>query len=334
MPFVATTFPEFYLAAGVNRQAIDNGDFLVWERGMDIEPSVAVGEPDRWHFVTDSVGGSYRFRRVSIGIEDRPKETHTDSAIEIECLTGGTVGNNADFVQKHYDAHYGAGEAVSIAVGMQPITIPFHTVIIITQHFGPAGSPDVSFQLEPVYLIAPDGWHRIEYNFDMPSVEGKTFDPDGGDYVKVTLRKEAMATAEKVRITGVQMNLGGIALPFYSRGIVDETSRALAYRERVVGLDKGYLATGVMFAVDTAVFMFPLTYKINPSTDVYNTGMHTYELHVGGTVNDIDEMFVYATYPGMSFMTFKSTGLTRTIGEGCVLKTKVVGAGLDFGRDA
>ncbi len=333
MPFVATTFPEFYLATGVNRQAIDNGDFLVWQRGMDVEPTIYVGEPDRWHFGTDSTEGSFRFRRVSIGIEDRPKETHTDSAIEIECLDEGTLGFTADLRQKHYDAHYGAGEAVSVAVGIKPMMRDFVARFIMKQHFGPAGSPDVIIQDVLGHSVYKDQWSRLEYVFDMPSVEGKTFDPDGGDFIQTTVRLAAMLTGEKVRMTGVQMNLGGRVLPFYSRGVGEETTRALAHRERVVGLGIGYFATGVMVSPTSGLFMFPLTYKIIPSTDIFHTGMETFELHVGGTVNPITEISSFGTYPGMSFVRFRSAELTRTIGEGCVLNTKVAGAGLDFGRD-
>ncbi len=198
MPIVATTFPEFYLAQGANRQAIDNGDFLIWERGMDMEPSGGVGEPDRWHFACDSTGETIRLHKVSIGIEDRPKETHTDSAMEIECIAEGDVGFTADLSYKYYDAHYGAGEACSVAVGIKPLLRDFEARIIVKQDFGTGGSPDVFIDTGGQRLIA-NRWNRLEYVFDMPSVEGKTFGDNGLDHIKVIIRLPAMLTGRNRR---------------------------------------------------------------------------------------------------------------------------------------
>ncbi len=332
MPTVSATFPEIFLSHGANRQIIDNGDFLIWERGQGVQPSDSAGQPDRWAWYTDSVGAEIRLHGASIGLADRPKETHTERAMEVECETWGTAGTKSQMSQKYYDVRFGGGDVCSIALAVKPFDRDMPISIIIDQDFGVGGSPEVTTTLDP--QTAPAGkWSRLVWVFNLPSVAGKTLSSYQPNYLKIMIEFPPMTDTEKIRFTGVQFNTGGAALPFYSRGSMNELTKALAFREKVELEDNGDFAVGVMTTVDTGTCMFPLTYKVNGVRNVYNEGVDRFELHVGGTTNDLTNIYIGATFKGGCFMQFRSIGLSRTIGEGCLIKAKSGGAWIDFGQE-
>lgn len=236
MPNVTQQIPVSAFFSGKDRQAIDNGDFLVWSMPHPHELTQSGRVADRWFWVTDDGTFRIRFRPASTWSPSFkvPAEVGAD-ALLLTMQSGVADGTYRYLSQKIPNARWGEGKVVALAFwfwrgSWQDTAIESITIV---QHFGVGGSADVETELANYTLIKPLQWNRYEYAGILPSTAGKTF----GEGHHIELRIHFVATEDlwvnDSCIGGIQLNIGHRALPFVSKGYEAEKRTCEAYYERL-----------------------------------------------------------------------------------------------------
>lgn len=236
MPNVTQQIPVTAFYSGKDRQAIDNGDFLVWSMPYPHDLTASGRVADRWFWVTDDAAFDIRFRPASIwgNSFNVPAEVGAD-ALLLMMMSGRADGTYRYLSQKIPDARWGADKVVALSFWLWRGS--WHDTAIesitLVQNFGVGGSPDVETELANYTVIKPSVWNKYEYTGILPSTDGKTFGAGHHIELKIHFAVDGDEWVNDTCIGGIQLNIGHRALPFVSKGYEAEKRTCEAYYERI-----------------------------------------------------------------------------------------------------
>lgn len=244
MPSVIQQIPVSAFYSGKDRQAIDNGDFLVWSMPYPHDLRAPGRVADRWFWVTDDSTFRILFRPASKWSPafKVPAEVGGD-ALALTSMSGEADGTYRYLSQKIPDARWGAGKAVALSFWLWRASWRETVIgsIMIVQNFGVGGSPSVETELANYTVVKPRQWNKYEYVGILPSTDGKTFGEGHHLELRIHFVPEQFLLVNDTCIGGIQLNLGHRALPFVSKGYEAEKRTCEAYYERIRSVNGAWL---------------------------------------------------------------------------------------------
>lgn len=236
MPNVTQQIPVTAFYSGKDRQAIDNGDFLVWSIPNPHFLTASGRVADRWFWVTDDTTARIRFAPASKWSSsfEVPSEVGAD-ALFFGMASGPADGSYRYLSQKIPDVRWGAGKVVALSFWLWRGSWEETAIdrITIVQNFGVGGSPAVETELADQTVIQPRRWNKYEYAGILPSMDGKEFGEGHHIELRIHFSTTEYQWLNDTSIGGVQLNIGHRPLPFVSKSYECEKRTCEAYYERL-----------------------------------------------------------------------------------------------------
>ena len=312
MPSVIQQIPVSAFYSGKDRQAIDNGDFLVWSMPYPNVLTSSGRVADRWFWVTDDSTFRILFRPASKWSPafKVPAEVGGD-ALALTSMSGEADGTYRYLSQKIPDARWGAGKAVALSfwiwIGSWEET--FIESITIVQNFGVGGSPSVETELANYTVVKPRQWNKYEYVGILPSTDGKTFGEGHHIELRIHFTANIFGLVNDTCIGGIQLNLGHRALPFVSKGYEAEKRTCEAYYERIRSVNGAWLVPILGRGVDPARGVLRYARKVVVPTSIraspvekWHIVRHVADIQVEAiTFSDIEEDHCTIDVKGLDF---------------------------------
>jgi len=271
MPSVIQQIPVSAFYSGKDRQAIDNGDFLVWSMPYPHDLTASGRVADRWFWVTDDSTFRIRFRPASKWSPafKVPAEVGGD-AIALTWMSGVADGTYRYLSQKILDARWGAGKAVALSFWFWRGSWEETAIesITIVQNFGVGGSPSVETELANYTVVKPKQWNKYEYVGILPSTDGKTFGEGHHLELRIHFSTGGSTFVNDSCIGGIQLNLGHRALPFVSKGYEAEKRTCEAYYERIKSENGAWLVPILGRGIDPARGVLRYSRKVVVPTSI------------------------------------------------------------------
>ena len=236
MPSITQTLPVSALSAGKDRQAVDNGDFTVWQRGQGFIVLGNADIADRWKYLTDDTNHSVKFRKASLWgpTFDIPPSVGKDGIV-LQSQGNVPDGTFRCLSQLIPDVRYGAEEVVTVSFWFYRMSwLPETPLgdVTITQHFGGA-EVAVETVLDGAGVVTTGDWTRVTYSGVLPGFADKVITDGGFLELRIYLEVSGGTSFNDTVICSVQMNRGSRALPFVDRGVVEEEAVCKRYFERI-----------------------------------------------------------------------------------------------------
>lgn len=221
-----------------NRNLIINGAMQVAQRGTS-QTAASYGSLDRFSYNLSGGAGTMSQQTLALGSEQRGSKHF----LRIACTTGN---DNHGFFQRIEDARSVSTSIHTLsfdAKGTNPNGGTF--TIKVDQDFGSGGSPSADVTLALQTFTVTSSFQTFDFQFDIPSLSGKTLGSDNNSHVKILISQGAdtSTNAWTLDITNIQFEIGEQATPFEHRTYGDELARCQRYYEKINV--KGYFSAGV-----------------------------------------------------------------------------------------
>jgi hypothetical protein len=227
------------LNAAAGRNAIINGNFLIWQRGAGPYTASGVYTADRWRM--ERVGSSMSVERREISYASGNGPFGTSNPVnycEISVTSVAGASNYAAFVQRIEDVRTFGGQQVTLSFtlgtdGSKPIGVE------LSQNFGSGGSATVSIPGGLVTISTATA--RYSVTFNVPTVSGKTIGSDS--FLEVTFwlnagsnfnaRSSSLGQRSGIyNFINIQLELGPKASDFEERPYDDQVSLCERFFQR------------------------------------------------------------------------------------------------------
>ena len=221
-----------------NRNAVINGNFDVWQRGIS-QTSSAYGSDDRWSNLNSGSTKVASRQEFSLGQTDVVGNPKYYSRTVVTSVAG--AGNYVLKRQSVEGVTTFSGETVTFtfwakADANKNIAVEFY------QNFGSGGSPSGLVFIPSQTVSLTTSWAKHSLTFDVPSVSGKTLGTDGNDSLSFHFWFDAGSDYNSrtnslgqqsgtFDISQVQLEAGDTATPFEHRSYGDELARCQRYYE-------------------------------------------------------------------------------------------------------
>ena len=201
----------------VRKNALINGDFQIWQRGVRIQnPNHLQHTVDRWNvdWRPAPSNGAFQIVRMEfpLGQTDVPGEPRYFA--RWEQLTETSGNNFRDFSQQIESVRTLAGQTVTISCYLR--TSNQETVYLVTeQFFGGGGGSDPLFRTsDPIPVTSQ--WQKSVFTTTLHSIVGKKLGSVGDDCLNViiSMRGDSANHKSLLDIADVQIELAAIATPF------------------------------------------------------------------------------------------------------------------------
>lgn len=310
----------------MNRQAIINGNFDVWQRGTSlINPpyqSMIADEfnitdnKDTWTHPTTITHSKQDFSDFYSGL----RGASSYYRITTDGDGSGTLGNDLCGIYQRIENGTrklcGASRKVTISFWARS-SIPGKRLMIgISQRYGTGGSPSASETLTGSIISLTNSWRQYIVTTDTNTLIGKTFGSNNDDYLQVRFdwiwsaanalaisginsAQETFGGAGTFDLAQIQLCSGGQALPFVLKSYDEEFQRCNRYLRDLYGNYRMcyHDADALYFHVDTS--------DIKVATAIVNNGVEN------------ADWFVMTTGYGST-----GTGWVLSINENCLVATK------------
>jgi hypothetical protein len=259
-----------------NRNAVINGNFDVWQRGIS-QTSSSYGSDDRWanyNFGSTKVASQQVFALGQTDVVGNPKYY---SRTVVTSVAG--AGNYVLKRQSIEGVTTFSGETVTFtfwakADANKNIAVEFY------QNFGSGGSPSGLVFLPSQTVSLTTSWAKHSLTFDIPSVSGKTLGTDGADSLSFHFWFDAGSDYNSrtnslgqqsgtFDISQVQLEVGDTATPFEHRSYSDQLQSCMRYYyeapSRSLSLANA-TTSGYSFREPRSVqITFPVTMRATPT---------------------------------------------------------------------
>ncbi len=216
------------------RNAIINGHFLIWQRGISFTAN-GYGA-DRW---------SHDFGTGGAGTLSRQPFTLGQTAVEGEPayflrLAQSTSGTAPNLSQKIEDVRSLAGRKVTLSFSVRGAAA-FTLTPALIQSFGSGGSPSASITQTGTNVSVGTGWTRITQSFTLPGLSGKVLGTNNDDALQL---KFALPTGSTFTfdLAQVQLETGADASAFSAAPLAEELLLCQRYYENLRAYLSGYAA--------------------------------------------------------------------------------------------
>jgi len=322
-----------------NRNAVINGNFDVWQRGIS-QTSSAYGSDDRWANLNSGSTKVASQQGFSLGQTDVVGNPKYYSRTVVTSVAG--AGNYVLKRQSVEGVTTFSGETVTFtfwakADANKSIAVEFY------QNFGSGGSPSGLVFLPSQTVSLTASWAKHSLTFDVPSVSGKTLGTDGNDSLSFHFWFEAGSDYNSrtnslgqqsgtFDIAQVQLEVGDTATPFEHRSYGDELARCQRYYYKTT--DNGVANTGLVTAAvwDSNGVYAAWRHNVEMRASPAGTSGGKFVILAGGQVQSFDNQLNLnaLTKHGCEF-NFQKTGHGLTAGRGAWVRFDSIGTGyLEF----
>lgn len=209
--------------AGEYKNKIINGNFDIWQRGINFTGSEYTA--DRWYAA--AILGSITQQAFTLGQTDVPGEP--------TYFSRGTITSNSQgfqlFQQRIESVRTLAGKlaTVSFYARLNSGSITFTPRLV--QNFGTGGSPSSSV-ITNLGSFSPTGsWQKFIYTVAVPSITGKTLGTNNDDYLSFEFLIDNTNTGV-LDLAKVQVEEGTIATEFEQRHLQQELALCQRFYEK------------------------------------------------------------------------------------------------------
>lgn len=288
---------------GMARQAIMNGNFDIWQRGVNFTLADLSGvfEADRWKDYVDKNGGT-----LPNLVRTRELLTPGDipGSLFFSRLTtngaGSSLGVNSEgeYSQKIENGTSklcGLNKKVTISFYARSSIANKRICPTIRQNYGSGGSPTAQEEIKGTPITLTSSWTKYIVTFTTNTLVGKTFGSNLDDYLNLTfwnmwgatfgntyvqtgVSAESFVGAGNIDIAQVQLCSGDVALPFQPKSFEEELRACQRYYEKsydyTVAPGAATLNGGVYFQTPTAgtgSMYAPVHYSVEKRTSVAPT---------------------------------------------------------------
>ncbi|MFD0710647.1 phage tail protein [Paenibacillus sp. GCM10027626] len=329
---------------GMARQAIINGNFDIWQRGVRFILSEAMGAytADRFYFMAHADGGTL------------PAITHTreesspvaNSRYFYRLGWDGPGSNLGQNVYHSLNQHIENGiRYLSARDKNTQVTVSFFARtnipnkrigVFLQQSYGTGGSPSAPNTIRGQNFTLTSNWVRYSVTFNQGPYDGKIFGSNGDDRLRIALQvawgtsnaadvgattQEGFGGPGQVDIIQVQVSAGEAALPFQPRTFAEELAMCQRYYEKSYDVEvrpgtstlKGEtIGTGIADSNGVADFgfQFAVRKRVAPTITYYAEA---------GTVNTVGSFIDGSTFQLVSvengnypFQNSRGSGVRRT----------------------
>ena len=189
---------------GVDRQAIINGNFDVWQRGTSFAGLTAITyTADRWVFAPSGGTATVSRQTFTVGQTDVPN--NPTYYLRLQCTS---ANDNVGTTQRIEDVRTFSGETVTASFYAKADSNRTLSCRFV-QYFGSGGSADVAIGAQTASVTT--SWQLLTFTFDIPSISGKTV--GAGNHIYIYIYNAANETFT-FDLASVQVCKGSVALPF------------------------------------------------------------------------------------------------------------------------
>ena len=192
-----------------NRNLIINGAMNVAQRGTS-QTASSYGSLDRFLYNHSGGAGTMSQQTLALGSEQRGSKHF----LRIACSTGN---DNHGFLHRIEDVR-------SVSTGIHTLSFDAKGTnpnggtftIKINQDFGSGGSPSADVTLALQTFTVTSSFQTFDFEFDIPSLSGKTLGSDNNNYLQIMISQgaDASTNAWTLDITNIQFEKGRTATPF------------------------------------------------------------------------------------------------------------------------
>jgi hypothetical protein len=258
-----------------NRNAVINGNFDVWQRGIS-QTSSAYGSDDRWSNLNSGSTKVASRQNFSLGQTDVVGNPKYYSRTVVTSVAG--AGNYVLKRQSVEGVTTFSGETVTFtfwakADANKNIAVEFY------QNFGSGGSPSGLVFIPSQTVSLTTSWAKHSLTFDIPSVSGKTLGTDGADTLSFHFWFDAGSDYNSrtnslgqqsgtFDIAQVQLEVGDTATPFEHRSYGQELALCQRYYYVSGDIDCGQSGAAVSGGYSTYFahsWTLPVTMRTAPT---------------------------------------------------------------------
>jgi len=285
------------LPAGLGfRNAIINGDFRINQRAFSSTTSSGTYGFDRWRISLSGGTVTYSAQTFSLGNGISGYEPINYARV---VTTGQSASSSlAIFNQAIESVRTFAGQAVSVSFWARCSTGTPKVAVELAQVFGTGGSPSSSVFSYVGQATLSTSWQRFTFQFNVPSISGKTLGTASDDYLGLNLWTSAGSDfnsrtgslgiqSATIDFWGVQVEQNYQPTPFEQRPIGVELALCQRYYQRRSANGTatytslgGFGAAGSTTAADFD-FVLPVVMRVTPHTLDY----HSASGFIGSTSN-------------------------------------------------
>ena len=222
----------------IRRNAIVNGDFSLWRRGLS--------------FSTDGYGAERWRLSISDGAGTADRQAHTPGQVAVpgepeffyrHDQTSAATAAHEFLEQRMARVRSFAGLTVSVGLWAKAAVAADYNVIL-RQHFGSGGSPSADAGPAAQTVSIGTVFQRHTLSFAVPSISGQTIGTNGDDYLALVFKSPG-GVAFTFDISRVQLEEGPVATPFESRpAVLEELLASPTYQSIPAQLAAGDLWIG------------------------------------------------------------------------------------------
>lgn len=210
---------EAEILCGIDRQAIINGNFDIWQRGTSFAGlTVITYTADRWVFAPSGGTGTVSRQTFTVGQTDVPN--NPTYYLRVQCTS---ADDNLGMTQRIEDVSTFAGQTITASFYAKADSNRTLSCRFV-QYFGSGGSADVPITAQTASVTT--SWQKLSFTFDIPSISGKTV--GAGNHIYIYIYNAANETFT-FDLASVQVNLGSVALPFCPKTYQQELLDCMRY---------------------------------------------------------------------------------------------------------
>jgi len=248
-----------------NKNAIINGDFDIWQRGVSFASPSGEYTADRWLVRTVFNDGAATVSRESFtpGQTDVPGEPRHYLRID---QTESVDSVMINMQQRIEDIRTFAGQKVMLSLYARG-TPGKVFVVRLRQRFGTGGAPSsiVTKSVGTVTLSAD--WQEFKFAVDVPSIAGKTLGTDGNSCLGLEIHEDVVS-AFALDIASVKMGSVSGGNNFIRRTLAEELSLCQRYFRNTGELKLVFSKTTI--SPYENISTHPVTMRATPTATVNN----------------------------------------------------------------
>ena len=249
------TLANLFTNNSMARQAIINGNFDVWQRGVSLTPgeTATLFIADRWKIQQGADGGTL------------PTVVHSRQLLTSGALYGsfycyrvapngagtsfgaGSYGWIEQRIENGVRNLCGDGKKVTVSFWAKSDIANKKIGIWALQNYGTGGSPSAAETLNGANWTLTSTWTKYTYTFTTNTLASKTFGTAFDDYLRIGIAYQWNTTYDErvgastsedyvgsgtIDIAQVQLCAGDVALPFMPKSFAQELQDCMRYYEK------------------------------------------------------------------------------------------------------
>ncbi len=278
---------------GMARQAIINGNFDVWQRGISkviIDATANQFLADRWIDYADKNGGTLPTLTRSLQFLTPGDITGVKYFSRLTTNGAGTsLGvNSVEFlIQKIENGVLklcGLNKKITVSFWARSDIANKRICPAIKISYGTGGSPSTGEAIKGTPITLTSSWVKYTETFTTNTLVGKTFGTNaddlleldiwhmwgttiGNNYVQTSVTAETFVGAGNIDIAQVQLCSGDVALPFQPKSLKEELSDCLRYYIKSPGstTTSGYSMVAYTTTSLNGSILFPVPMRTAPT---------------------------------------------------------------------